>query len=72
MASRKQMKVPDKALYLAVLVQPVVHAQHLAHRFHHRLNTRYFLIINYRLYAVYHIWYIIYDTYCYILVNNLT
>lgn len=27
-ASRKQMKVPDKALYLAVLVQPVVHAQY--------------------------------------------
>ncbi|CAK8996510.1 unnamed protein product [Durusdinium trenchii] len=27
-ASRKQMKVPDKALYLAVLVQPVVHARY--------------------------------------------
>ncbi|CAK8994716.1 unnamed protein product [Durusdinium trenchii] len=27
-ASREQMKVPDKALYLAVLVQPVVHARY--------------------------------------------
>jgi len=27
-ASRKQMKVPDKALYLAVLVQPLVHARY--------------------------------------------